>query len=279
MPVAAVAGAVFAGAQIATVGIAAMTAFEVVAAVGAIASGIGAITGNEKLMKIGGIAALAGGVGMFAQGKGWLPSGESGGASNIETMTKSATPGVDTGLASAEMPMADAGGAMDIDMGTTPQSGSTTGTSTLQQNITAPASETPNMTQSGSQSPGLANAEKNFMPSTGAQEPVSNFMPGAEKSGSVFDSIGQFGKNLFTNKDGSLNKDLLSMAGNFVGGMFDDKKKAETDYLNSRNDELQMQMKNASAIPDISGMKLRNKNIFPGTAPTYRPTGLSTAKA
>jgi hypothetical protein len=72
MPVVAVAAGAFAVGEIATVGIAAMSAFEVIGAVGAIVSGIGALTGNEDLMKIGAVAGLAGGIGAFAQGRAGL---------------------------------------------------------------------------------------------------------------------------------------------------------------------------------------------------------------
>ena len=71
MPVAAVAGAVFAGAELVAGG---LTIFQTIAAVGAITAGVGAVTGDQDLMKSGGIAGLAGGVGMFAQNQGLLNS-------------------------------------------------------------------------------------------------------------------------------------------------------------------------------------------------------------
>ena len=94
MPVAAVAGAVFAGAELVAGG---LTVFQTIAAVGAITAGVGAVTGDQDLMKIGGIAGLAGGVGMFAQNQGWLNStqavAESG--SNTASFLGEAAPGVE----------------------------------------------------------------------------------------------------------------------------------------------------------------------------------------
>lgn len=78
MPVAAVGAAAFAGAEIATVGLAAMSTFEAVAAIGAVTAGVGAITGEKDLMKMGALMGAVGGVGAFATSQGWI-----GGAADI----------------------------------------------------------------------------------------------------------------------------------------------------------------------------------------------------
>ena len=66
MPIIAIAAAVFAAVEIVEVGLAAMTVFEAVAAVGAVTSGVGVVTGNEDLQKVGQVMAIAGGVGTIA---------------------------------------------------------------------------------------------------------------------------------------------------------------------------------------------------------------------
>jgi len=71
MPIVAIGAAAFAGMEIATVGLAAMSTFEAIAAVGAITSAVGVVTGNKDLTRIGGIAALVGGVGAIGQNSGW----------------------------------------------------------------------------------------------------------------------------------------------------------------------------------------------------------------
>ena len=66
MPIIAIAAAVFAAAEIVEVGLAAMTVFEAIAAVGAVTSGVGVVTGNEDLQKVGQVMAIGGGLGTIA---------------------------------------------------------------------------------------------------------------------------------------------------------------------------------------------------------------------
>ena len=66
MPIIAIAAAVFAVVEIVEVGLAAMTVFEAIAAVGAVTSGVGVVTGNEDLQKVGQVMAIGGGLGMAA---------------------------------------------------------------------------------------------------------------------------------------------------------------------------------------------------------------------
>ena len=66
MPIIAIAAAVFAVVEIVEVGLAAMTVFEAIAAVGAVTSGVGVVTGNEDLQKVGQVMAIGGGLGTIA---------------------------------------------------------------------------------------------------------------------------------------------------------------------------------------------------------------------
>lgn len=66
MPIVAIAAAIFAAAEIVEVGLAAMTVFEAVAAVGAVTNGVGVVTGNKDLQAVGQVMAIGGGLGMAA---------------------------------------------------------------------------------------------------------------------------------------------------------------------------------------------------------------------
>jgi hypothetical protein len=276
MPVAAVAGALYAGTTIATVGVAAMTTFEIIAAVGAIASGIGAVTGNEDLMKIGGIASLAGGVGMFAQGQGWI-GGSIGNEGNIAAMKGTTAPGVES-----VAPVIDNGSQATVDFG------QAAGNNSIELS-TAGLEQAGNTAKAIQQPSGLIDAPSVVQPATAqpaglidatVNKPTNptdlRLAAGSQTSpqtsgGSILDSFKSF-TDIFKDKDGRYNKDLLSMAGNFVGGMFDEKKEAETAYLKSRTNELNSQMRNANAIPDMSGFKFTPRDIFPKKTPTFSGT-------
>ncbi len=83
----------------------------------------------------------------------------------------------------------------------------------------------------------------------------------------------------------SKNKDLTSLGMNFIGGLFDDKKKAETGQINSmtglydaktqsellQQDILRKQTENANSVPDLTGLRVRQGQVFnTGPAPTYQ---------
>ena len=72
MPVVAVAIAVWEVAAAVEVGFAALTAFQAVAVVSSVVGAVGAVTGNQDLVKIGAIGGLVGGVGSFAASQGWI---------------------------------------------------------------------------------------------------------------------------------------------------------------------------------------------------------------
>lgn len=68
MPVIAVGAAVWGGMSLA----AGVTGFAAIAAIGAIVAGVGVVTGNKDLLKIGGVMGLVGGVGSLASRSGLL---------------------------------------------------------------------------------------------------------------------------------------------------------------------------------------------------------------
>ncbi len=277
MPVAAVAGAVFAGAELVAGG---LTIFQTIAAVGAITAGVGAVTGDQDLMKIGGIAGLAGGVGMFAQNQGWLNStqavAESG--SNTASFLGEAAPGVEQ-----VSPTVDTGAAIQnaSDAGNTAMTGDSLLAADLGEtagNITQGITDTTGVTQSptmNTQPGGLLNAS----PSNPLDQRLAAGKVGeAANESSIFKSIQKFA-DMLKDKDGKYDKNLLSIGANFVGGFFDDKKKAETDYYKSRTASEDAQRSNANAVPTF-GLKVNtSKNIFPTAAGTYNPTRVGLINA
>ena len=267
MPVAAVAGAVFAGAELVAGG---LTIFQTIAAVGAITAGVGAVTGDQDLMKIGAIGSLAGGVGMFAQNQGWLntaqAAAEAGG--NTATMIGQQAPGME-----AVAPTVDTG------MGAVEAAGNVTGDTLVAAdggNIAQGITETTGVTQSPTMNTGLINTSpSNPMDMKLAAGKV---VGEAAKDTSVFSSLQKFA-DMLKNKDGTYDKNLLAIGANFLGGAFDDKKKAETDYYRSRTASEDAQRTNANSVPSLAGLKVSDKNIFPASAPTYTPVRVGLINA
>jgi hypothetical protein len=72
MPVVAVAVAAWQVTVAVEVGLAALTAFQTLAVVGAVTSAVGAVTGNKDLSKAGMIMGAVGGIGNLASSQGWL---------------------------------------------------------------------------------------------------------------------------------------------------------------------------------------------------------------
>lgn len=269
MPVAAVAGAVFAGAELAT-GV--LGVFQTIAAVGAITAGVGAVTGDQDLMKIGAIGGLAGGVGMFAQNQGWLNTAQAAAeaGSNTATMISQEAAGVndfaptvDNGMGAVDTTAnTETGDNLMEDLG---EGGNIT------QGITAPTG----VTQSPTMNTGLLNAS----PSTPLDMRLASKAVGeAAKNTSVFGSLQKFA-DLLKNKDGTYDKSLLAIGAYFIGGAFDDKKKAETDYYRSRTASEDAQRTNANSVPSLAGLKVSDKNIFPTNASTYTPTRVGLINA
>ena len=269
MPVAAVAGAVFAGAELVAGG---LTIFQTIAAVGAITAGVGAVTGDQDLMKIGAIGSLAGGVGMFAQNQGLLntaqAAAEAGG--NTAAMIGQEAVGVN-----------DFAPVVDNGMGAVEAAGNVTGDTLMAAdggNIAQGITDTTGVTQSptmNTQPGGLLNAS----PSNPLDQRLAAGKVGeAAKDTSVFSSLQKFA-DMLKNKDGTYDKNLLAIGANFVGGFFDDKKKAETDYYRSRTASEDAQRTNANSVPSLAGLKVSDKNIFTPNASTYTPVRVGLINA
>jgi hypothetical protein len=258
MPVVAVAGAIYAGSTIATVGIAAMTTMQVVSAVGAIAAGVGAITGNKTLMQIGGVASLAGGIGSFAQGQGWMSGGAAdiADASNTSKMMTASSPGVaDPSAAVAADTGAALAGETSASLATDPGAANYTNQMDMASDAAAGAGNVAGTPPTGlvnATAGDFARADRAIVPPTSTATATSSSIFG------VLKDVGSFMKD---------NKELASLGLNFVGGMFDDKKKAEAELYGARADKMRKQMANASAIPDITGLKVNPAARVFNTAP------------
>lgn len=91
-------------------------------------------------------------------------------------------------------------------------------------------------------------------------------------SGSVMDALKNFGTTMKENKE------ITAMGLYFLGGAFDDKKKAETNLLNAQTDNARLtgqlatqRAANANAIPDISGLKVNPRTVTPPNYMAPRP--------
>lgn len=296
MPAVALIPAVFAGVQIATVGIAAMSTMAVIGAVGAIAAGVGVVTGNKALTQIGAVAGLVGGVGAFAQGQGWLAGGASGGegiaaeglagdyvnqmdmasdaASATSEAISAAAPGVANPTAGLVTDPSAAGYTNQMDLASDAAGMSGSGSSAVESAASAAG---------GSGGGGLVNSGVNGsdrMSDQFAGKGAGGFGATSTSSG-IFDTLKGVGSFL---KD---NKEIAALGLNFLGGMTDGKKAAEEDLLKAKlgevdatvglykartsgemlNQEQQrQQMANANSVPDMTGLKLKPGSVY-NTAP------------
>lgn len=301
MPVVAVGAAIFAGSGIAAAGgIAAFAAasgtFATIAAVGAIAAGIGVVTGNKALTKIGAVAGLVGGIGAFAQGQGWL-AGDLAKGADAGGLAGAEAAGSDYGAGSAAEASAinsalaaPAPGVVDPSAGLV---GSVDPSAANYTNAMDMASDA----AAGSSAAGVAGEAGGLMNSAGPTGSGLNSVNGSDlmsdlykgpgaggfgatsTSNSIFGTLGKVGD--FMEK----NKKLTSMGLDFVGGMFDDKKAAEGDYIqsgtdfniartanaNAQTEIMRQQMANANAVPDLTGLKVNPavKVFNTGAPPVY----------
>jgi hypothetical protein len=142
-------------------------------------------------------------------------------------------------------------------------------------NIAQGITDTTGVTQSPTMNTGLINTSpSNPMDMRLADKAVNQ----AAKDTSVFSSLQKFA-DLLKNKDGTYDKNLLAIGANFIGGAFDDKKKAETDYYRSRTASEDAQRTNANSVPSLAGLRVSDKNIFPTSASTYTPTRVGLINA
>lgn len=287
MPVVAVGAALYAGATIATVGVAAMSTMAVVSAVGAIAAGVGVVTGNKALTQIGAVAGIVGGVGAFAQGQGWLSGDLAGGADAAGVAAEAATGGAEAASNTSAMIAEAAPGVVDPSAGLAgsmdPTAGNYTNAMDMASDAAGAGSGAAGVAGAGEAAGGLMNTPLSPLVAqdVGSFGKVASVTAGAPAtSGGIFDTIKMAGDFL------GKNKELASLGLNFVGGMFDDKKKADAAAANAsvglyeaktgsellQQDILRQQTANANSVPDMTGLKVNPAvKVFNTEAPpVYR---------
>lgn len=293
MPAVAVLAGVAGATSLATAGVAGLGLFGTIGAIGGIVSAVGAVTGSKDLMKIGGIAALAGGVGAFATNQGWLASASAtetaagatqGGA--IEAM-KNAASGAEAvsptaGLAEANLAQQEASGLFNADKLSPLGMESGTATAGLVDSTTdLMAQKNPLLDTSSSASITNPTDARLSLGTQTTLPPGSTFTLGANtlspagSGNSILDTLKGFGD--WAEK----NKTLASIGANFIGGAFDKRKAAEVDLLKAQTAALQQQAANANDVPKL-GLKLTPKaSIFRTQPVAYNApmaTGLFNAR-
>jgi hypothetical protein len=264
MPLVAVVAAVGAASTIATVGIAAMSALQVIAAVGAITAGIGVVTGNEKLTKIGSIMGLAGGIGAFAQSQGWL--GAEAGMSATEAATSAGTQGAQAaqvteaaGANVAELAQggADVGKALES---AAPATGVEQVVETAQGGLMAPPAETalqpattaPGAMPSAPAATGSINTAAELQNWDRSNLPIGNSTAASTSWLDNFKGVGKFMDD---------NKMLTSIGSSAIGGMFDEEKEAKANAYGAQADMLRQQMDNMTRMPTARLMQPTNPSL------------------
>ena len=259
MPVFAAIGTAISAAGTAIAGaFAGMTAFQTISAVGSIFNIVGTLTGNEKLAKVGAVASLAGGIGSFAQGKGWIASdgAMNDGGSAIAEMKNAPSPTVDAPGATA---LTDSATSLESGMVTDAIAQSAPQQSSL---MTAGAPQTNVMG-----SPPASNA----LPQGdwGPDAPPGMAPPAPKGLVNMFKDFAAW-----TNE----NKTLTSIGASFIGGMFDGEKKARTEKYGAEAEFYRNRTRNASAVPNMN-FRPSGPVGFPSTAPRYTAPQVSLFNA
>lgn len=281
MPVVAVAAAAWGGAALA----AGATGFTAIAALGAVATGIGVVTGNKDIVKIGGLMGLVGGAGSLAVSKGMIADPFS---SDIGLAAGNADP-MGAPLPVENAPGAVASQAMEgvLNTAVPPAADAVVDVPKIAADAVSGAS------MPAAEDIGLAAGDLDPMGSSlAASAPkdvglaASNFDPmGSPLSGSkslfetfkgAMDPLAKFAK-----ENQMLSYGMMQVGGNFVSGLFDSTKEAQKRALEARAGAdtaqtglLNQQAANMSApVPTASATERPGSVFRPGAAPVYnRPT-------
>lgn len=214
MPAVAVASAVWGGAALA----AGATGFAAVAAIGAVAAGVGVVTGNGDLTKIGSALGIIGGIGAVASGQGLLTAGE--GAAGASTASPISADAVNAGEAASGMWGGTEAGAVAQDAFS----------GVLPEVAPVPVVEQA-AAQAGAAAPSpLLNA---------APSPVGSAADTITAAGkSAWDSLKDIGAKMgaFAEKQPAVAWGAMQVGGNLIGGLFDPLKEVQKDALLARAD-------------------------------------------
>ena len=231
MPIIAVGVALYSVATAASVGFAALSAFQIIGTVSAVVGAVGAVTKNKTLQTIGLIGGAVGAVGSFAQASGWLEGAgltkTGGDAFNKAFTSGSVFKGSEATGAINQVP--------DVAGATTDAAIKTTSLPTTPAPVTG---ELPNT---------LANANANISGVTDTLAAGAT-LPGATPDAAT-GLLSSFEK--FADKNPMASYALVSTAGQFAAGLFDPtsegtvaKNEAEAALLKTQNDVLAQQKAN-----------------------------------
>ena len=251
MPVVAVGAAIWGGLSLATAaGTAAgiIMSFETIAAIGAVAAGVGVVTGNENLTKIGAVMGLVGGIGALANNAGMFA--ETAVAS--ESVAASVTPPPTEGLLNSPPPQ---------DFGST----------------AAPVAATPPVA-----TPPVTGAVD---PLAAAVDSANGVTGTVTKAGGFLEGVKDFVKPFteFAKGNQMAAYGMINVGGALIGGMFDTTKDAQKKALeaqaagNNAQTEILRQQQANMAAPVPTAIQAPRPSPFPTTPPpTYLQPNLVT---
>ena len=296
MPIIAIAAAVFAVVEIVEVGLAAMTVFEAIAAVGAVTNGVGVVTGNQDLQNVGQAMAIGGGVGMAATKIGaldWNPTvsevtgvstraqdaaaaaGSTAAAADTAAAAAGTTTNTMTGAASQAILPPDAAGtinATDTSAGAINAAGTMVETPATPATVAPPPGSAASLNlESGLTPPAVVTPSSGMFAASTPEVPVTWF-------NAVKDYIAPFTE--FAKENQMLTYGALQAGGSVVAGLFDPlkpaqikKAEAEADLLASQKTLQDQQNVNlAAAMPRA----YRKPKVLPIQA-SDKPVGLINA--
>ena len=286
MPIIAIAAAIFAAVEIVEVGLAAMTVFEAIAAVGAVANGVGVVTGNEDLQNVGQVMAIGGGLGMAATKIGaldWnptvsevtgIPTRAQDAAAAAAAATPAAAAGTTTNTTTGAIAPPDAGtgtiNAADTNVGSiaTTDAAATTTAATV---APPPGSAASLNLESGLKPPAVVAPTSGMFAASTPVAPVTWFS-------AVKDYIAPFTE--FAKENQMLTYGALQAGGSVVAGLFDPlkpaqikKAEAEADLLTSQKTLQDQQTANMAAAMPVA---YRKPKVLPVQS-SNKPVGLINA--
>ena len=277
MPAVAVGAAIWGGTALA----AGATGFAAIAALGAVATGIGVVTGNKDIVKIGGLMGLVGGAGTLAVSKGLIADPFS---SDIGLAAGTADP-MGAPLPVENAPGAVASQAMEgvINTAVPPAAESVVDVPKIAADAVSgasmPAAENIGLAASELDPMGAsltASAPKDIGLAAGNFDPMGSPLSGGKSVlESIKDKLGPLEK--FAKDNQMLSYGMMQVGGNFMSGLFDTTKEAQKRALEARAGAdiaqtglLNQQAANMSAPVPVAGSTQRPDSVFrPGAAPTY----------
>ncbi|MDP3909036.1 MAG: hypothetical protein Q8Q14_01475 [Gemmatimonadales bacterium] len=248
MPAVAVGAAVWGGAALAGGG---LTVFATIAAIGAVAAGVGVVTKSKDLMKIGAVMGLVGGVGALAQSAGVL------GASSVAAKSAGA-----------------AAGAADVAAAAAPGAAAATPGAVAQEALQSVVPNAiPDVAAAGGGTAAGATAAQAGVPA--AVEGMVNAPIVSKATASFLDVAKEFAQPAmkFVKDNQMFSYGLLQVGGSAIQGLFDTSKEGQEELYKSRA-ELDRQRATNIAAPLPGATSAPRRDVY---GRTERPTYLTPA--